>query len=72
MAEFNQANIINLIGEIVSIYEKDRECYAKIHYKDGFMDMKICTLMDVHLNDKIIINSKLNIQSVHTEIQKRV
>lgn len=72
MVDLNQANIINLIGEIVSIYEKDGESYAKIHYKDGFMDMKIDTAKDIYLNDKIIINSKLEIQSVQTEIEKRV
>lgn len=60
----NNSNIISLLGEIVSIYEKDGIQYAKIHYDAGFVDVIFQELQDVFLNDRVIVSSKLDVQSI--------
>jgi hypothetical protein len=60
----NNSNIISLLGEIVSIYEKDGIQYAKIHYDPGFVDVIFHELQDVFLNDRVVVNSKLDVQNI--------
>lgn len=64
MSDPNNSNIISLHGEIVSIYEKDGIQYAKIHYDPGFVDVIFQELQDVFLNDRVVVNSKLDVQNI--------
>lgn len=64
MSDFNTTNIISLLGEIVSLYEKDGIQYAKIHYDSGFVDVIFQELQDVFLNDRVVVNSKLDVQNI--------
>jgi hypothetical protein len=64
----NDSNIISLLGEIVSIYEKDGIQYAKIHYDSGFVDVIFQELQDVFLNDRVVVNSKLDVQSISPQV----
>ena len=68
MSEINDSNMINLYGEIVSIYEKDGIQYAKIHYDPGYVDIKFQEMQDVFLNDKVVINSSLMVESISTQV----
>ena len=70
MSEVNGSNMLSLLGEIVSIYEKDGIQYAKIHYDPGFVDIVFQEMQDVFLNDKVLINSRLNVESVSTKVDK--
>ena len=70
MVDLSQSNTINLIGEIVSIYEKDKIQFAKIHYDPGFVDLKIDTKDKIYLNDRVIINSKLEVEKINTQNEK--
>ena len=64
MSDFDTSNTISLVGEVVSLYEKDGIQYAKIHYDSGFVDVKFQELQDVFLNDRVVVNSKLDVQSI--------
>jgi hypothetical protein len=64
VSDFNTTNIISLLGEIVSLYEKDGIQYAKIHYDSGFVDVIFQELQDVFLNDRVVVNSKLDVQNI--------
>lgn len=68
MSDFDNSNFISLLGEIVSIYEKDGIQYAKIHYDSGFVDVIFQELQDVFLNDRVVVNSKLDVQSISPQI----
>ena len=68
MSNPNDSNIISLLGEIVSIYEKDGIQYAKIHYDSGFVDVIFQELQDVFLNDRVVVNSKLDVQSISPQV----
>lgn len=68
MSENNYSNIISLLGEIVSIYEKDGIQYAKIHYDPGFVDIIFQEMQDVFLNDRVIISSRLEIENISTKV----
>ena len=68
MSDFNTSNIISLLGEVVSLYEKDGIQYAKIHYDSGFVDVIFQELQDVFLNDRVVVNSKLDVQSISPQI----
>ena len=68
MSDLNNSNIISLLGEIVSIYEKDGIQYAKIHYDSGFVDVIFHELQDVFLNDRVVVNSKLDVQSISPQV----
>jgi hypothetical protein len=68
VSDLNNSNIISLIGEIVSIYEKDGIQYAKIHYDSGFVDVIFQELQDVFLNDRVVVNSKLDVQSISPQV----
>ena len=64
MSDINTTNIISLLGEIVSLYEKDGIQYAKLHYDSGFVDVIFQELQDVFLNDRVVVNSKLDVQNI--------
>jgi len=68
VSDFNTSNIISLLGEVVSLYEKDGIQYAKIHYDSGFVDVVFQELQDVFLNDRVVVNSKLDVQSISPQI----
>ena len=68
MSDQNDSNNISLLGEIVSIYEKDGIQYAKIHYDPGYVDLIFQEMQDVFLNDRVIINSRLDVESISTQI----
>ena len=68
MSENNHSNIISLLGEIVSIYEKDGIQYAKIHYDPGFVDIIFQEMQDVFLNDRVVISSRLKIENISTKV----
>ena len=71
MSENNYSNIISLLGEIVSIYEKDGIQYAKIHYDPGFVDIIFQEMQDVFLNDRVIISSRLEIENISTKVDNK-
>ena len=64
MPENNHSNIISLLGEIVSIYEKDGIQYAKIHYNPGYVDVVFQEMQDVFLNDRVVVSSRLEVESI--------
>jgi hypothetical protein len=64
VSDLNNSNIISLLGEVVSLYEKDGIQYAKIHYDSGFVDVVFQELQDVFLNDRVVVSSKLDVQSI--------
>ena len=68
MSNDNFSNTISLLGEVVSIYEKDGIQYAKIHYDPGYVDLIFQEMQDVFLNDRVIINSRLDVESISTQI----
>jgi hypothetical protein len=72
VSDLNNSNIISLLGEIVSIYEKDGIQYAKIHYDSGFVDVIFQELQDVFLNDRVVVNSKLDVQSISPQINNNL
>jgi len=67
--ENNDSKKLILLGEIVSIYEKDGIQYARIHYDPGFVDIIFQEIQDVFLNDRVIVNSRLDVQNVSTKIE---
>jgi len=69
VSENNDSNTLILLGEIVSIYEKDGIQYTKIHYDPGFVDIIFQEIQDVFLNDRVIVNSRLDVQNVSTKIE---
>jgi len=69
VSENNYSNTIILLGEIVSIYEKDGIQYAKIHYDPGFVDIVFQEMQDVFLNDRVAVNSKLEVKEVCTKME---
>ena len=69
MPDNNDSNTLILLGEIVSIYEKDGIQYAKIHYDPGFVDIIFQEIQDVFLNDRVIVHSKFDVQNVSTKIE---
>jgi len=64
VSSMNQKENLSLSGEVVEIYEKDGFKLAKIRYNIGFIEIPINDLQDAHLNDKIIINSSIKIESI--------
>jgi hypothetical protein len=57
--------MISLSGEIVGIYEKEGNRFAKIHYDHGFVDVTLQENKDdVYLGDKVIIDSDLKIKKI--------
>jgi hypothetical protein len=64
VSSMNQKENLSLSGEVVEIYEKDGFKLAKIRYNPGFLEIPINDLRDAHLNDKIIINSSIKIESI--------
>jgi len=68
VSDLNNSNFISLLGEIVSIYEKDGIQYAKIHYDSGFVDVIFQELQDVFLNDRVVVSSKLDVQSISPQV----
>jgi hypothetical protein len=64
VSSMNPKENLSLSGEVVEIYEKDGFKLAKIRYNIGFIEIPINDLRDAHLNDKIIINSSIKIESI--------
>lgn len=60
----NQKENLSLSGEVVEIYEKDGAKLAKVRFYSGFMEIPINDLKDLHLSDKITINSNIKIVSI--------
>jgi hypothetical protein len=57
--------MISLSGEIVGIYEKEGNRFAKIHYDHGFVDVTLQEDKDdVYLGDKVIIDSDMTINKI--------
>lgn len=69
MSNHNEANTICLLGEIVSIYEKDGIQYAKIHYDPGYVDLIFQEVQDVFLNDRVVVHSSFEVESISTNIE---
>jgi hypothetical protein len=69
VSNHNEANTICLLGEIVSIYEKDGIQYAKIHYDPGYVDLIFQEVQDVFLNDRVVVHSSLEVESISTNIE---
>ena len=67
MSDINDSNKICLLGEVVSIYETDGIQYAKVHYDSGFVDIVFKEMQDVFLNDRVVINSKLEVENITTQ-----
>lgn len=68
MSNDNFSNTISLLGEVVSIYEKDGIQYAKLHYDPGYVDIIFQEIHDVFLNDRVIVSSKLEVEKISTQI----
>ena len=64
MSENKHSNMISLTGEIVSIYEKEGNRFAKVHYENGFVDVTIQYDKDIYLGDKVLIDSSLTIKKI--------
>lgn len=60
----NKKENLSLTGEVVEIYEKDGLKVAKIRFNPGFVEIPINDLRDPHLNDKITINSIIQIERI--------
>lgn len=67
MSDKNDSNKISLLGEVVSIYETEGLQYAKIHYDSGFVDIIFQEMQDVFLNDRVVINSKLEVEDIASQ-----
>ena len=68
MSDHSKSNTINLLGKIVSIYEKDGIQYAKIHYDPGFVDVVFQEVQDAFLHDRVVIYSRLDVESITTQM----
>ena len=68
MSVQNDSNTIRLFGEVVSLYEMDGIQYVKIHYDPGFVDVVFQELQDVFLSDRVVISSKLEVESISTSV----
>ena len=64
MSNSYDSNTISLLGEVVSLYEKDGIQYAKIHYEPGFVDVVFQEMQDVFLNDRVVVSSRLDVESI--------
>jgi hypothetical protein len=64
VSENKYTNMISLTGEIVSIYEKEGNRFAKVHFKNGFVDVTLQEEKELYLGDKVIIDSNLTITRV--------
>ena len=64
MSENKHINMISLTGEIVSIYEKEGNRFAKVHFENGFVDITLQEEKELYLGDKVIIDSNLTISTI--------
>lgn len=71
MVEKDYSNIINLTGEIVSIYEKEGKRLVKLKYNQGFVDVSFQDIKNVYLGDKVIIDSNLTIKKISPLEEKK-
>ena len=69
VVDLNQSNKIMLSGLVTSIYEKENVQYVKIHYESGFVNIRLNTTQDIYLNDRVVINSKLNVESIEPQTE---
>ena len=72
VSDLKSSNTICLLGEIVSIYEKDGIQYAKVHYDPGFVDVVLKEMQDVFLNDRVVVNSKLDVESISPQMSNNL
>ena len=70
MVDLNRSNTLSLRGEIVSIYEKENVRYAKIHYDSGFVDLSLNTINEIYLNDRVVIYSKMQVETIATQTEE--
>lgn len=71
VVEKDYSNIINLTGEIVSIYEKEGKRLVKLKYNQGFVDVSFQDIKNVYLGDKVIIDSNLTIKKISPLEEKK-
>lgn len=53
-----------ITGEIIEIYERNKQKFAKIKFDPGYMDICVNNMGDAHLNDKIVIKGQMRIISL--------
>lgn len=63
--------IYELTGEIVEIYEKDKNKFAKVKYDAGYIDICIDKIRDAHLNDKITVTSDILVKSIKPRVEEK-
>jgi len=70
VSENNYSNIISLKGEIVSIYERNGNRIAKVHFENGFVDVTLQEEKELYLGDKVIIDSNLTITKISNKSEE--
>ncbi len=63
----NPSNIISLYGEVAGIYEKSGNCFIKLLYNSGIIDIALKDVENIYLGDKIIVHSDLTIKKIITQ-----
>ncbi len=61
-----------LSGEVVEVYEKNSFKFAKIRFNSGFIEIPFNDLHDVHLSDKVFINSRIKIESILYDFEDNI
>lgn len=62
-----KSNKINLTGDVIEIYEKDNEKIAKVFLKSLCLEVEINSLKDVHLSDRLKLETRFIIDKVEKE-----
>lgn len=62
------SNKLNLSGEVIMIYEKDNEKIAKVFFQSLCLEVSIDSIKDVHLSDKLNLETHFVIDKVEKEI----
>lgn len=62
------ANNLNLTGEVIEIYEKDKKKIAKVFFQSLCLEVSIESIKDVHLSDKLNLETHFIIDKTEKEI----
>ena len=59
-----------ITGEIIEIYERNKSKFAKIKSDPGYIDICIDKLSEAHLNDKVVIEGRMQIKSLSQDVEE--
>ena len=62
------SNELNLTGEVIDIYEKDSKKIAKVFFQSLCLEVSIDSVKDVHLSDKLNLETRFIIDKAEKEI----